>query len=132
MARPAVPEPFYRTKPDIAIKEIDRVIAAGVRFGCVLADRGYGLSAQFRQAISARGLCWAVRIPRHQKVYPADVQLIFPLTGRGRARLYEIPAAATYQAAQQQSHTRALRLGGGAGLGRASRVRQHGKSVRIL
>lgn len=57
MARPAVPEPFYRTEPDIAIKEIDRVIAAGVRFGCVLADRGYGLSAQFRQAISTRGLC---------------------------------------------------------------------------
>jgi SRSO17 transposase len=26
-----------RTKPEIAIEEIDRVIAAGVRFGCVLA-----------------------------------------------------------------------------------------------
>jgi hypothetical protein len=25
--------------------EIDRAIAAGVRFGCVLADAGYGLSA---------------------------------------------------------------------------------------
>lgn len=83
MALPTVPEPFYRTKPDLAIKEIDRIIAAGVRFGCVLANRAYGLSAQFRQAISARGLCWALRIPRHQKVYPADVQLIFPVTGGG-------------------------------------------------
>jgi hypothetical protein len=27
-----------RTKPEIALAEIDRVIAAGVRFGCVLAD----------------------------------------------------------------------------------------------
>src|SRR5450756_1072902 len=34
-----------RTKPKIALAEIDRVIAAGVRFGCVLADAGYGLSA---------------------------------------------------------------------------------------
>ncbi|WP_363755748.1 hypothetical protein [Sphingobium sp. LSP13-1-1.1] len=34
------------------------------------------LSAPFRQALSARGLGWAVGIPRHQKVYPADVQLI--------------------------------------------------------
>jgi SRSO17 transposase len=37
-----------RTKPEIALAEIDRVIAAGVRFGCVLADAGYGLSAPLR------------------------------------------------------------------------------------
>src|SRR3546814_8293088 len=45
MVKAGVPEPFrpYRTKPAIAIEEIDRVIAAGVRFGCVLADAGYGL-----------------------------------------------------------------------------------------
>jgi len=46
----------YRTKPEIAIEEIDRVIAAGVRFGCVLADVCYGLSAPFRQGLSARSL----------------------------------------------------------------------------
>ena len=93
MERAGVPEDFqaYRTKPDIAIEEIDRVIAAGVRFGCVLADAGYGLSAPFRQALSARGLRWAVGIPRHQKVYPADVQLIFPVAGRGRPRVRHVP-----------------------------------------
>ena len=52
--------------------------AAGVRFGCVLADAGYGMSALFRHALSERGLQWAVGIPRHQKVYPGDVALIFP------------------------------------------------------
>ena len=93
MDRASVPEDFRacRTKPDIALEEIDRVIAAGVRFGCVLADAGYGLSASFRQALSARGLCWAVGIPRHQKVYPADVQLIFPVAGRGRPRVRHVP-----------------------------------------
>ena len=30
--------------------------AAGVRFGCVLADAGYGMSAPFRHALSERGL----------------------------------------------------------------------------
>ena len=64
-----------RTKPEIALAEIDRVIAAGVRFGCVLADAGYGLSAPFRQGLTARNLAWAVGIPRHLKVYPVDVRL---------------------------------------------------------
>src|SRR6185312_14849035 len=43
-------------KPEIALAEIDRVIASGVRFGCVLADSGYGSSGPFRQALSERGL----------------------------------------------------------------------------
>lgn len=93
MDKAGVPAPLqkYHTKPEIAIEEIDRVIAAGVRFGCVLADAGYGLSAPFRQALSARSLCWAVGIPRHQKVYPADVQPIFPGAGHGRPRVRHVP-----------------------------------------
>src|SRR5262245_52795436 len=67
------------------------VRAAGVRFGGVLADAGYGLSAPFRQALSERGLRWAVGIPFKQKVYPADVAMIFPLAGRGRPRQRQIP-----------------------------------------
>jgi SRSO17 transposase len=81
----------FRTKPEIAIEEIDRIKGAGVRFGCVLADAGYGLSAPFRQALSARGLRWAVGIPFKQKVYPADVALVFPVAGRGRPRKRHIP-----------------------------------------
>lgn len=83
----------YRTKPDIALAEIDRVRAAGVRFGCVLADAGYGLSAPFRQGLSERGLTWSVGIPYKQKVYPRDVAMIFPVSGRGRPRQRHIPDA---------------------------------------
>lgn len=93
LARARVPEErrTYRTKPEIALAEIDRVLAAGVRFGCVLADAGYGLSAPFRQGLSERGLTWAVGIPSKQKVYPADVAMIFPVAGRGRPRQRHIP-----------------------------------------
>ncbi len=81
----------YRTKPEIALAEIDRVRAGGVRFGCVLADAGYGLSAAFRQGLSERGLTWAVGIPFKQKVYARDVAMIFPVSGRGRPRQRHIP-----------------------------------------
>ena len=51
------------------------MIAAGVRFGYVLADAGYGISApSSAQGLTARELAWAVGIPRHLKVYPADVR----------------------------------------------------------
>ena len=79
------------TKPEIAIDEIDRVVASGARFGCVLADAGYGSSGPFRQALSERGLLWAVGLSRRQNVYPADVALIFPVAKTGKPRQYYIP-----------------------------------------
>src|SRR4029453_17612239 len=80
--------------PEIALAEIDRAVGSGVGFGCVLADAGYGLSAPFRQGLTARGLAWAVGIPRHLKVYPVGVQLIWPMAKRGRPRQRSIPACA--------------------------------------
>src|SRR6195952_1027862 len=79
------------TKPEIAIEEIDRIIASGARFGCVLADAGYGSSGPFRQALSERGLLWAVGLSRRQNVYPADIGLVFPVAKTGRRRQYHMP-----------------------------------------
>jgi len=86
MERAGVPARYRaaRTKLEIALDELDRLIAAGVRFTTVLADAGYGMGAAFRQGLSARGLAWAVGIPGHQKVYPREVELVFPVAGRGR------------------------------------------------
>jgi SRSO17 transposase len=93
LERAGVPTEYRtaRTKPEMALAEIDRVIAAGVRFGYVLADAGYGISAPFRQGLTARELAWAVGIPRHLKVYPADVRMIWPVAGRGRPRKRHVP-----------------------------------------
>jgi SRSO17 transposase len=76
-------EVVARSKGEIALAELDRLIAAGVRFGTVLADAGYGASAAFRRGLDKRGLIWAVGIPRNQKVYGADVRLV-PPGGRKR------------------------------------------------
>jgi len=94
MAKAGVPEAYHvaRTKPEIALAEIDwRVLASGVHFGTVLADAGYGLSAPFRHGLDARRLKWAVGIPKHQKIYPLDVKLVFPIAGRGRPRKRHVP-----------------------------------------
>lgn len=72
-----------RSKGEIALAELDRLRAEGLRFGVVLADAGYGSSATFRHGLDARGLLWAVGIARNQKVYAAAVQLV-PPTGRAR------------------------------------------------
>jgi SRSO17 transposase len=93
LERAGVPAEYRspRTKSEIALAELDRLIAAGVRFGTVLADAGYGMGADFRRALSARGLAWAVGIPRHQKVYPRGIELVFPVAGRGRPRKRHVP-----------------------------------------
>ena len=53
-----VPEDSHiaRAKPEIALAEIDRILAASVRFAVLLADARYGPSTPFRQELSARGL----------------------------------------------------------------------------
>jgi SRSO17 transposase len=93
LQRAGVPEAFWteRSKPEIALAELQLVMQAGVSFGAVLADAGYGISAPFRHALSALGLLWAVGTVRIQKVYPSDVQLVPSTTMRGRPRKTLIP-----------------------------------------
>jgi SRSO17 transposase len=93
-ARAGVPEEHRRplAKPDVALEEIDRVLAAGARFGRVVADAGYGISAAFRQGLSARGLVWAVGVPRVQNVYSTAVELLWPRARTGRPRKHPVPS----------------------------------------
>jgi SRSO17 transposase len=83
--RAGVPEAevVARSKGEIALSELDRLRAAGARFGVVLADAGYGASAEFRRGLDKREQRWAVGVPRNQKVYGAGVRLV-PPTGRRR------------------------------------------------
>lgn len=62
----------HHIKNQIALIEIDRLMAAGVTFSVVLADAEYGHGGSFRHALSKRGLMWAVGVMPTQKVYPED------------------------------------------------------------
>jgi SRSO17 transposase len=87
-------EPEHRPKWEIALAEIDRLLTAGVRFGCVLADAEYGKAAAFRHGLSERHLRWAVGILPTQSVYPADVtlQTAVPKARGGRPAKHPIPS----------------------------------------
>jgi SRSO17 transposase len=95
----------FRSKGAIALAEIDRLRAAGVRFGCALADSGYGRSAAFRRALAARAPLWAVGIPKTQKVYSAAVKLGWPAAqGKGRRRRHGVPNEQPVTAAAALKH----------------------------
>jgi len=79
-----------RTKPQIALDELDRVRAGGVRFDMVVADAGYGDGAAFRKGLSARGLTWAVGIQCTQSVYHTAVMVTWPVASVGRPRKHAV------------------------------------------
>jgi SRSO17 transposase len=93
-ARAGVPEEHRRplAKTDIALAEVDRVLAAGARFGRVVADAGYGTSAGFRQGLSGRGLTWAAGVLKTQNVYSPGVELLWPVARTGRPRKHPVPS----------------------------------------
>lgn len=96
---------IFRSKGAIALEEIDRLRATEVRFGCALADSGYGRSAAFRRALAARAPLWAVGIPKTQKVYSAAVKLCWPAPqGTGRPRRHGVPNQRPVTAAAALKH----------------------------
>src|SRR4051794_29498258 len=80
-----------QSKPAIALAEIDRVRAAGLRFSCVLADAGFGSSPVFRHGLTARDLAWAGGIAGTQLVYPTTVTLRPARTPSGRPAKHPQP-----------------------------------------
>jgi SRSO17 transposase len=101
-ATAGVPEAVaYRPKWRVALDEIDRVLASGARFGCVLADAEYGKAAEFRAGLGERQLAFAAGILPTQKVYRADVTLSYPARkATGRPRKHPVPSATGVSAAE--------------------------------
>jgi SRSO17 transposase len=58
-----------RTKPQIALAQIGRLVDAGVGASVVLADAGYGDDTRLRAGIVARGLQYAVGVSGTVKVW---------------------------------------------------------------
>jgi SRSO17 transposase len=63
----------FKTKPNLAVEMIDRALQDGLPHPTVvLADAGYGNSSDFRLAIRARRLHYAVAVVKTTKVHAVD------------------------------------------------------------
>lgn len=63
----------FKTKGTIALDLIDQALAWKIPAGVVAADAGYGNRAEFRLALAARKLCYAVGIGRSTAVWSTAV-----------------------------------------------------------
>lgn len=90
-----VPESIvFRPKWKIALDEIANVVKAGVSFGDVLADAGYGACAEFRRGVTELGLRWVVGISPDQRVYAMSTRLRpIAQSTTGRPRKHRVPTA---------------------------------------
>lgn len=76
----------FQTKPTIALAQIDRLLAEEIPLAPVVADAGYGASTEFRDALSDRGLSYAVGILPDTSVWPPGQEPLPPLPHQGRGR----------------------------------------------
>ena len=68
-AKAGIPEKLtFATKPELAIAQAKRLMAAGVRAVWATADEVYGRSGEFRAALRALALAYVVIIPCDYRV----------------------------------------------------------------
>lgn len=79
----------FATKTEIALTQLQTLLAEGAPRHCVLADAGYGVDAAFRNRLSALGLPYVVGITSSVVVWPPGLEPLPPkrYSGRGRPPL---------------------------------------------
>jgi SRSO17 transposase len=85
-----VPEPItFAPKWQHALALLDAALAAGVRRHVVLGDAAFGEVTAFREALTARGLAYVLRVPHTLAVWPPGTHFHVPArrgtTGRPRS-----------------------------------------------
>ena len=86
-AKAGVPEDVvFRTKPEIALDQIQAALAAGVPRGVVLADAGYGVDTAFRTELTEMGFTYVVGIQSSTSLWPPGTAPLPPKQWSGRGR----------------------------------------------
>jgi SRSO17 transposase len=80
------PDVAFLTKWQIAIEEIDMLLAEDLPPAPVVADAGYGEATEFRDALTERGLSYVAGIKRNTSVWPPGMEPLPPRKWSGRGR----------------------------------------------
>jgi SRSO17 transposase len=76
----------FKTKPEIALDQIEAAHAAGVAPGVVLADAGYGVDTSFRTEVTALGLSYVMGVTGAVSVWRPGEEPLKPKRWSGRGR----------------------------------------------
>ena len=76
----------FKTKPKIALQQIEWACASGLPRGDVVADAGYGAEAAFRSRITELGLRYVVGVKSTNAVWAPDSKALPPRAYSGRGR----------------------------------------------
>jgi SRSO17 transposase len=76
----------FRTKPEIALRQIRAALMAGVARGIVLTDAAYGSDGGFRAGVTEMGLIYAVAVQSTISVWPPGMEPLPPKPWSGRGR----------------------------------------------
>lgn len=76
----------FQTKGQILLDQIDLLRKEGVPTAPVTADAGYGVSSEFRRALTDRGLTYVVGVQSLTKVWPPGKGPLPPARWKGRGR----------------------------------------------
>ena len=80
-----VPENIrFKTKPELALEQIDAACKAGLPRGVVLMDAGYGRNTDLRASVSALALFYVAGIMPHTSVWISGTGPLPPKSGRAR------------------------------------------------
>src|SRR3954468_17954589 len=76
----------FHTKPEIALEQLARALAADLPRGIVLADPAYGNDTALRDGITALGLLYGVSIQASTTVWPPGLEPLPPKPSSGKGR----------------------------------------------
>src|ERR1700758_5136801 len=76
----------FKTKPEIALEQIEAACRAGLPRGVVLMDAGYGCNTDLRTSISALGLTYVSGILPNTTVWTSDTAPLPPKKWSGKGR----------------------------------------------
>lgn len=81
----------FTTKPQIALAQLEALLAAGAPPHCVIADAGYGVETAFRLRLSEMGLAYMVGIKSSVSIWPAQLEPLPPKPYGGHGRPPQVP-----------------------------------------